>query len=143
MLFTDSLKSIFDQLDSKQLFDDAFKSALNLYLSINETTIRIEFNSGYVTTKNVEDEHDPSAYLVRCVTYALNNLGIDQFKHALEVFEQKLDQQLSELAFVSDFNVFVKLAKLFKTLTCDFELKHELKDVFSSFLQKVRGSWDE
>lgn len=136
MLHSESLKSFVDEENSNpdELFEGAFKSALTLYLNNNDTTIRLEFNPCLVTNKNVEESTNAVAYLIRSVTYALNNSSVEQFKRALGVFEEKTSH---ELEACDEFTRLVRLGKLYKTLACDFELKQELKDEFSSFLQKV------
>lgn len=137
MLYSESIKKVLNDVDSDELFESALKSALTLYLARNES-VRLEFNPCLVTSKNDEEEQDPAAYLVRSITYALNNASIEHFKRALELLEQSMDKEMTQLGDPEpNFDVFVRLANLFKTLSSDFELKHEFKDDYSKFLQKV------
>lgn len=139
ILFSESIRSVLDDdvLSADELFEGSLKSALVLYLSRNES-VRLEFNPCLVTSKNTDDEQDPVAYLIRSLTYGLNNVSVDRFKCALDVLEQNIDHELVQLGSDVSFDGFVRLARFLKTMASDFELKQEFKDDFSKFLQKVR-----
>lgn len=129
MLFANQLKSLIN-IESN-IFETSFKRILDVYLHNNKVLDIILYP--FAEKQEYNDEIVRN-YLIKSLTYAINSLNINEFKCVLNI----LDKRLANISLSSSLDLtFLKLIKILRNLSCEFELKNELREEFSYFIQKV------